>query len=162
MGRRVDGSNGSMGQRVTFTILYLIADDAMLTPPHCKKHTPYDVTRLTPHCCKKHTASFAHSTGKFPSVPKWNEQHVVLEEAFLRQTCHKGCKIVIHRLSPSLYMATCLIITWSPPGSHCRRDIVGLRQLREPGKKYKDYSIWVHYGHVFYIWGQYQTFYPLL
>ena len=72
MGKWVNGSNGSTGQRVTFTftILYLIADDATLTPPHCKKHTAYDDTRLTPHRCKKHTASFARSTGKFPSVPK--------------------------------------------------------------------------------------------
>ena len=36
--------NGSTGQRVkrvtfTFTILYMIADDARLTPPRCKKHT---------------------------------------------------------------------------------------------------------------------------
>ena len=52
-GQWVNGSNGSTGQRVTFafTILYMIADDA----------------RLTPHRCKKHTASFARSTGKFPS-----------------------------------------------------------------------------------------------
>ena len=45
-GRQVNGSNGSMGgrvngstgQRVTFnfTILYMIADDARLTPPRCK------------------------------------------------------------------------------------------------------------------------------
>ena len=27
------------GQRVTFTILYMIADDTRLTPPRCKKHT---------------------------------------------------------------------------------------------------------------------------
>ena len=66
-GRRV---NGSTGQWVTFTILYMIADDARLTPPRCKKHTPYDDTRLTPHRCKKHTASFARSTGKFPSYTK--------------------------------------------------------------------------------------------
>ena len=34
-------SMGQMGQRVTFTftILYMIADDARLTPPRCKKHT---------------------------------------------------------------------------------------------------------------------------
>ena len=40
-GRRVNGSNGSTGQRVTFTftILYMISDDARLTPPRCKKHT---------------------------------------------------------------------------------------------------------------------------
>ena len=40
-GQRVNGSNGSMGQRVTFTftILYMIADHARLTPPRCKKHT---------------------------------------------------------------------------------------------------------------------------
>ena len=40
-GQRVNGSNGSTGQRVTFTftILYMIADDARLTPPRCKKHT---------------------------------------------------------------------------------------------------------------------------
>ena len=68
-GQWVDGSTGQTGQRVTFifTILYMIADDARLTPPRCKKHTAYDDTRLTPHCCKKHTASFARSTGKFPS-----------------------------------------------------------------------------------------------
>ena len=50
-GRRVNESNGSTGQRVTFTftILYMIADDARLTPPRCKKHTAYDDTRLTPH-----------------------------------------------------------------------------------------------------------------
>ena len=57
----------SKGQRVTFTILYMIADNARLTPPRCKKHTAYDDTRLTPHRCKKHTASFARSTGIFPS-----------------------------------------------------------------------------------------------
>ena len=64
-GRRGDGSTG---QRVTFTftILYMIADDARLKPPRCKKHTAYDDTKLTPHHCKKHTASFARSTGKFP------------------------------------------------------------------------------------------------
>ena len=68
-GWRVNGSTGQMGQRVTFTftILYMIADDARLTPPGCKKHTAYDDTRLTPHRCKKHTASFARSTGRFPS-----------------------------------------------------------------------------------------------
>ena len=62
--------DGSTAQRVTFTftILYMIADDARLKPPRCKKHTAYDDTRLTPHRCKKHTASFARSTGKFPSV----------------------------------------------------------------------------------------------
>ena len=65
-GRWVNMSNGSTGQRVTFTILYMIADDARLAPPRCKKHTAYDDTRLTPHHCKKHTASFARSTGKFP------------------------------------------------------------------------------------------------
>ena len=69
-GQWVDGSTGQTGRRVTFTftILYMIADDARLTPPRCKKHTAYDDTRLTPHRCKKHTASFARSTGKFPSV----------------------------------------------------------------------------------------------
>ena len=48
--------NGSTGQRVTFsdTILYMIADDTT-------------VSSLRPHHCKKHTASFARSTGKFPS-----------------------------------------------------------------------------------------------
>ena len=71
-GRRVNRSNGSMGQRVTFTftILYMIADDARLTPTHCKKHTAYDDTRLTPRRRKKCTASFARSTGKFPSFHK--------------------------------------------------------------------------------------------
>ena len=41
MGRRVNGSTGQMGQRVTFTftMLYIIADDARLTPPCCKNHT---------------------------------------------------------------------------------------------------------------------------
>ena len=69
MGQWVHGSTGQTGRRVTFTftILYMIADDARLMPPRCKKHTAYDDTRLTPHCCKKHTASFARSTGKFPS-----------------------------------------------------------------------------------------------
>ena len=40
-GRQVNGSMGQMGQRVTFTftILYMIADDARLMPPRCKKHT---------------------------------------------------------------------------------------------------------------------------
>ena len=39
--QRGDGSTGQTGQRVTFTftILYMIADDARLTPPRCKKHT---------------------------------------------------------------------------------------------------------------------------
>ena len=38
-GRRVNGSNGSTGQQVTFTftILYMIADDARLTPPPLQK-----------------------------------------------------------------------------------------------------------------------------
>ena len=45
----------------------MIADNARLTPPRCKKHTAYDDTSLMPHHHKKHTASFAHSTGKFPS-----------------------------------------------------------------------------------------------
>ena len=47
-------ATGQTGQRLTFTftILYMIADDASLTPPRCKKHT----------------ASFARSTGKFPSL----------------------------------------------------------------------------------------------
>ena len=55
-GQWVDESNGSTGQQVTFTftILYMIADDA----------------RLTSLRCKKHTASFARSKGKFPSVGK--------------------------------------------------------------------------------------------
>ena len=67
-GQWVHGSTGQTGQRVTFTftILYMIADDARLTPPRCKKHTAYDDT--TPPRCKKHTASFARSTGKFPST----------------------------------------------------------------------------------------------
>ena len=48
-GRRVNGSTGQTGQQLngstaqwvtfTFTILYMIADDARLTPPRCKKHT---------------------------------------------------------------------------------------------------------------------------
>ena len=72
-GQWVHGSTGQMGRRVTFTftILYMMADDARLMPPRCKKHTAYDDTRLTPHFCKKHTASFARSTGKFPSTCKF-------------------------------------------------------------------------------------------
>ena len=71
--KQVDGSTGQTGRRVNGSLAlsvyynYMIADDARLTPPRCKKHTAYDDTRLTPHCCKKHTAFFAHSTGKFPS-----------------------------------------------------------------------------------------------
>ena len=63
-----------MGQQVTFTftILYMIADDARLTPARSKNHTAYDDTRLTPHHCKKHTASFARSTGKLPSIMNTN------------------------------------------------------------------------------------------
>ena len=77
-GLRVNGSNGSTSQQVTFTftILYMIADDARLMPPRCKKHTAYDDTRLTPHHCKKHIASFARSTGKFPS-------HTIIRAAFV-------------------------------------------------------------------------------
>ena len=56
----------------------MIADNARLTPPRCKKHTAYDDTRLTPHRCKKHTASFARSTGKFSSVPKTNNYMQIL------------------------------------------------------------------------------------
>ena len=82
-GQQVDGSTGqrvnrSTGQRVKrvdgptghFHFHYIIYDSrrCRLTPPRCKKHTAYDDTRLTPHHCKKHTASFACSTGKFPSV----------------------------------------------------------------------------------------------
>ena len=75
---KVNRSMGQTGRRVTFTfaILYMIADDARLTPPRCKKHTAYDDTRLTPHHCKKHTASFARSTGKFPSISKCYEAPV--------------------------------------------------------------------------------------
>ena len=49
--------NGSTGQWVTFadTMLYMIADDTRLSS-------------LRPHHCKKHTASFARSTGIFPSA----------------------------------------------------------------------------------------------
>ena len=78
-GQRVNGSNGSTGKQVTFTftILYMIADDARLTPNRCKKHMAYDDTRLTPHHCKKHTVSFARSTGKFPSPTKaWSRVHI--------------------------------------------------------------------------------------
>ena len=79
IGRRVNGSTGQTGRRVTFTftILYMIADDARLTPPCCKKHTAYHDTRLTPHRCKKHTASFACSTGKFPSTFKFSTSWIV-------------------------------------------------------------------------------------
>ena len=71
--------DGSTAQRITFTftILYMIADDARLKPPRCKKHTAYDDTRLTPHRCKKHTASFARSTGKFPSDYKHNRPKIL-------------------------------------------------------------------------------------
>ena len=75
MGSTGQWVHGSTGQQVTFTftILYMIADDARLTPPRCIKHTAYDDTRLTSHRCKKHTASFARSTGKFPSRQKWTQ-----------------------------------------------------------------------------------------
>ena len=55
-GRRVNRSNGSMSQQVifTFTILYMIADYARLTPPCCKKHMAYHDTRLTPPLQKAH------------------------------------------------------------------------------------------------------------
>ena len=78
-GQWVGGSNGSTGQRVTFTftILYMIADDARHTPPRCKNHTAYDDTRLTPHRCKKHTASFARSMGKFPSLIKCGKNYKI-------------------------------------------------------------------------------------
>ena len=72
-------STGQTGQQVTFnfTILYMIADDA--TPlqkahrvngstGHFHFHYIIYDARLTPHRCKKHTASFARSTGKFPSL----------------------------------------------------------------------------------------------
>ena len=74
-----------MGQRLTFTftILYMIAEDARLTPPRCKKHTAHDDTRLTPTCCKKHTASFARSTGNFPS-------HTIIRVTFV---CLWACSL---------------------------------------------------------------------
>ena len=109
-GRRVSGSNRSTGQQVTFTftILYMIADDARLTSPRCKKHTPYDDTRLTPHHCKKHTASFAHSTGKFPSFwkftsycglkPVWSGMGEVVP-ARTSLTLHPPSPPTIHQLS---------------------------------------------------------------
>ena len=86
MGPRVNGSNRSTGQRVTFTILYMIADDARLTPPCCKKHTTYHYTRLMPHRCKKHTASFARSTGKFPSVTNNNTNNNETKEYYCNRT----------------------------------------------------------------------------
>ena len=58
----------------------MIADDARITPPHCKQHMAYDNSRLTPHRCKKHTASFPRSTGKFPSNPELQKP----------QSCWKG------------------------------------------------------------------------
>ena len=89
------GQTGQTGQRLTFTftILYMIVDDARLTPPCCKKHTGStgrrlngstgqrvkrvngslsltilymvaDDTRLTPPRCKKHTAY--HDTRLMP------------------------------------------------------------------------------------------------
>ena len=85
-GRRGDGSTGSqeralvafkprpilfimnkicLNQRVTFTftILYMIADDARLKPPRCKKHTAYDDTRFTPYRCKKAHSVFCSIDG---------------------------------------------------------------------------------------------------
>ena len=81
--------NRSTAQRVTFTftILYMIADDARLMPPCCKKHTAYDDTRLTPHHCKKHTASFARSTGKFPSTCNKNIRFKMARSAMLLGNC---------------------------------------------------------------------------
>ena len=64
MGQWVKRVNGSL------SLLYMIADDARLTPPSCKKHTTYHDTRITPHRCKMYTAFFARSTGKFPSYIK--------------------------------------------------------------------------------------------
>ena len=86
--------DGSTGQRVTFTftILYMIPDDARLTPPCCKKHTAYDDTRLTPHRCKKHTASFARSTGKFPSLTKRTNIKQKLTKRLL--SCNHVCTYV--------------------------------------------------------------------
>ena len=73
-GRRGDWSTG---QRVTFTfaILYMIADDARLKPPRCKKHT----------------ASFARSTGKFPSVWKYWERI----KAWRPKLCSYFCNLKI-------------------------------------------------------------------
>ena len=95
----------------------MIADDARLTPPRCKKHTAYDDTRLTPHRCKKHTASFTRSTGKFPS----NVQFVYTQNArTLYDTVRYVCLIQLTELSEInlqvysiLYMyLPCCIMLW--------------------------------------------------
>ena len=100
MGPRVNGSNGSMGQWLTFTILYMIADFARLPPPRCKKHTAYHDTRLTPHRCKKHTASFARSTGKFPS--KCNSTFVIYSHQLLQIfVCCPCCLHICSLFSPT-------------------------------------------------------------
>ena len=52
-GQQVNGSTGHFSD----TILYMIADDTTLSS-------------LRPHHCKEHMASFACSTGKFPSLAK--------------------------------------------------------------------------------------------
>ena len=73
-GRQV---NRSTGQRVTFsdTILYMIADDTTLSS-------------LRPHHCKKHTASFARSTGKFPSRDNTSSPSLV---GFMVSKLHVWC-----------------------------------------------------------------------
>ena len=58
-------STGQTGQRVTFTftILYMIADDARLTPPCCKKHmgsTGRWVNRSTGQRVKRVNGSMGH------------------------------------------------------------------------------------------------------
>ena len=71
-GQQVKQVDGSTGHFHFHYIIYMITDDARLMPPCCKNHMAYHDTRLTPHRCKKHTASFARSTGKFPSKGKWS------------------------------------------------------------------------------------------
>ena len=56
--------NGSTGQQVTFTFTMLYMHH---TATKSTRRMIADDTRLTPHHCKKHTASFARSTGIFPS-----------------------------------------------------------------------------------------------
>ena len=71
--KRVDGSMGQTGRWVnrwlSLSLYYIWYPGSR--HPAAKKHTAYDDTRLTPHRCKKQTASFARSTGKFPSDIKY-------------------------------------------------------------------------------------------
>ena len=61
-GRRVNGSTGQTGQRLTFTftILYMIADDARLMPPCCKSTRGRRVNGSTGQRVKRVHGSTAH------------------------------------------------------------------------------------------------------